>query len=116
MTKTSQKGMTGSEQEARPTGRKFIGGHSNAKVGFDKSKAKCYKCLNFGHFARECQKDRAPASAQQDDSFDWGVHLEDAIIAQTQVGLMAELMELMEAEKKEAEEKEAEEKEASVAD
>ncbi|KAI3783403.1 hypothetical protein L1987_42484 [Smallanthus sonchifolius] len=44
------------------TGRKFIGGHGNAKVGFDKSKAKCYKCQNFGHFARECQKDRAPAS------------------------------------------------------
>ncbi|KAI3784204.1 hypothetical protein L1987_43298 [Smallanthus sonchifolius] len=105
------------------------------------------RCLNFGHFAHECQKDRAPASgftrpsqgnshgynnsnnhnhshggssnalvAQQDDSFDWGVHLEDAIIAQTQVGLMAKIMELMEAEKKEAEEKEAEEKEASVAD
>ncbi|KAI3825420.1 hypothetical protein L1987_06907 [Smallanthus sonchifolius] len=44
------------------TGRKFIGGHPNAKVGFDKSKAKCYKCLNYGHFARECQKDRAPVS------------------------------------------------------
>ncbi|KAI3818790.1 hypothetical protein L1987_12608 [Smallanthus sonchifolius] len=143
------------------TGRKFIGGHSNAKVGFEKSKAKCYKCLNYGDFARECQKDRAPASgftrpsqgnshgynnsnnhnhsqsgtsnalvAQQDESFDWGVHLEDAIIVQTQVGLMAEIMEMMEAEKKEAsmadleesttaateEEKEAEEKEASVAD
>ncbi|KAI3815446.1 hypothetical protein L1987_15113 [Smallanthus sonchifolius] len=120
------------------TGRKFIGGHSNAKVGFDKSKAKCYKCLNYGHFARECQKDRAPASgftrpsqgnshghnntshhnqhqggssnalvAQHDKNFDWGVHLEDAIIAQTQVGLMAEIMELMEAERKEAEEMEA---------
>ncbi|KAI3825305.1 hypothetical protein L1987_06787 [Smallanthus sonchifolius] len=120
------------------TGRKFIGGHSNAKVGFDKSKAKCYKCLNYGHFARECQKDRAPASgftrpsqgnshghnntsyhnqhqggssnalvAQHDENFDWGVHLEDAIIAQTQVGLMAEIMELMEAERKEAEEMEA---------
>ncbi|KAI3776059.1 hypothetical protein L1987_45819 [Smallanthus sonchifolius] len=93
-------------------GRKFIGGHSNAKVGFDKSKAKCYKCLNYGHFARECQKDRALASgftrpsqgnshghnntshhnqhqggssnalvAQHDKNFDWGVHLEDAIIA-----------------------------------
>ncbi|KAI3776267.1 hypothetical protein L1987_46041 [Smallanthus sonchifolius] len=120
------------------TGRKFIGGHSNAKVGFDKSKAKCYKCLNYGHFARECQKDRAPASgftrpsqgnshghnntshhnqhqggssnalvAQHDENFDWGVHLEDAIIAQAQVGLMAEIMELLEAERKEAEEMEA---------
>ncbi|KAI3815556.1 hypothetical protein L1987_15227 [Smallanthus sonchifolius] len=143
------------------TGRKFIGGHPNAKVGFDKSKAKCYKCLNYGHFARECQKDRAAASgftrpsqgnshgqnnpnhhnqsqggtsnalvAQQDDNFDWGVYLEDAIIAQTQVGLMAEIMEMMEAEKREAsmadledsttaateEVKEAEEMEAPVAD
>ncbi|KAI3725141.1 hypothetical protein L1987_64917 [Smallanthus sonchifolius] len=143
------------------TGRKFIGGHPNAKFGFDKSKAKCYKCLNYGHFARECQKDRAPASgftqpsqgnshghnnpnhhnqrqgetsnalvAQQDESFDWGVHLEDAIIAQTQVGLMAEIMEMMEAEKREAsmadleestttateEVKEAKEMEAPVAD
>ncbi|KAI3805440.1 hypothetical protein L1987_27824 [Smallanthus sonchifolius] len=115
------------------TGRKFIGGHSNAKVGFDKSKAKCYECNNFGHFARECQKDKAPASrftrpsqgnnqgynnsnnrnqgqggtsnalvAQQDDNFDWGVHLEDALIAQTQVGLMTEIMEMMEAEEREA--------------
>ncbi|KAI3813867.1 hypothetical protein L1987_18602 [Smallanthus sonchifolius] len=78
------------------TGRKFIGGHPNAK----------------------------------DESFDWGVHLEDVIIAQTQVGLMAEIMEMMEAEKREAsmadleesttaateEEKEAEEKEAPVAE
>ncbi|KAI3820082.1 hypothetical protein L1987_13938 [Smallanthus sonchifolius] len=39
---------------------------------------------------------------QQDESFDWGVHLEDAIIAQTQVGLMTEIMEMMEAEEREA--------------
>ncbi|KAI3742562.1 hypothetical protein L1987_60248 [Smallanthus sonchifolius] len=119
------------------TDRKFIGGHSNAKVGFDKSKAKCYKCQNFGHFARECQKDKALASGftrpsqgnnqrnnqgynnsnnhnqsqggtsnalvdQQDEIFDWGVHLEDALTAQTQVGLMAEIMEMMEAEEREA--------------
>ncbi|KAI3821663.1 hypothetical protein L1987_09232 [Smallanthus sonchifolius] len=50
------------------TGRKFIGGHSNAK----------------------------------DESFDWGVHLEDTLIAQTQVGLMAEIMEMMEVEEREA--------------
>ncbi|KAI3815800.1 hypothetical protein L1987_15482 [Smallanthus sonchifolius] len=56
------------------------------------------------------------AIAQQDENFDWGIHLEDAIISQTHVGLMAEIMELMEAERKEAMEKEAEEMEASVAD
>ncbi|KAI3754471.1 hypothetical protein L1987_54255 [Smallanthus sonchifolius] len=128
------------------TGRKFIGGHSNAKVGFDKSKAKCYKCQNFGHFARECQKDRAPASgftrpsqgnshgynnsnnhnqsqggasnalvAQQNDCFDWGLHLEDAIIEQTQVGLMAEISEMLEAEEREASEADEEEPTTIVA-
>ncbi|KAI3712435.1 hypothetical protein L1987_70991 [Smallanthus sonchifolius] len=139
--------LRGAKRFLNRTGRKFIGGHSNAKVGFDKSKAKCYKCLNYGHFAHECQKDRAPASgftrpsqgnshgynnsnnhnhsqsgtsnalvAQQDESFDWGVHLEDAIIAQTQKkeASMADLEESTTAATEE--EKEAEEKEASVAD
>ena len=32
------------------TGRKIVGG----KLGFDKSKVKCYNCEGFGHFAREC--------------------------------------------------------------
>ncbi|KAI3732589.1 hypothetical protein L1987_63795 [Smallanthus sonchifolius] len=128
------------------TGKKFIGGHSNTKVGFNKSKAKCYKCNNFGHFARECQKDKAPASgftrpsqgngqgyknsnnrnqgqggtsnalvAQQDDNFDWGVHLEDALIAQTQVGLMAEIVEMMEEEEREASVADQEESTTAVA-
>ncbi|KAI3802318.1 hypothetical protein L1987_30448 [Smallanthus sonchifolius] len=96
------------------TGRKYIGGHSNAKVGFDKSKAKCYKCQNYGHFARECQKDRAPASGftRPSQGNSHGQNNQNAIIAQAQVGLMAEIMELMEAERKEAERKEAEEEES----
>ncbi|KAI3827767.1 hypothetical protein L1987_01850 [Smallanthus sonchifolius] len=92
------------------TGRKFIGGHPNAKVGFDKSKAKCYKCLNFGHFAHECQKDRAPASGFTRPS-QGNSHGHDNSNNHNQsqsgtsnalVGLMAEIMEMMEAEKREA--------------
>ncbi|KAI3821579.1 hypothetical protein L1987_09147 [Smallanthus sonchifolius] len=85
------------------TGRKFIGWHSNAKVSSDKSKAKCYKCQNFGHFAGECQVGTSNALvAQQDEIFDWAVHLEDALIAQTQVGLMVEIVGMIEAEEREA--------------
>ena len=34
------------------TGLKFVGG----RVGFDKSKVKCYNCQGFGHFTCECQR------------------------------------------------------------
>ncbi|XP_035830101.1 putative leucine-rich repeat-containing protein DDB_G0290503 [Helianthus annuus] len=36
------------------TGRKTIGGPST-KLGFDKSKVKCFKCKQKGHFKRECR-------------------------------------------------------------
>ncbi|KAI3797865.1 hypothetical protein L1987_33129 [Smallanthus sonchifolius] len=93
------------------TGRKFIGGHSNAK---DKAPASRFtrpsqgsnQGNNQGYNSNNRNQSQSGTSnalvAQQDDSFDWGVHLEDALIAQTQVGLMAEIMELMEAEKREA--------------
>ncbi|KAI3717482.1 hypothetical protein L1987_69124 [Smallanthus sonchifolius] len=119
------------------TGRKFIGGHPNAKkdraptFGFTRPRQGNNHGHNNPNHHNQSQGGTSNALvAQQDDNFDWGVYLEDAIIAQTQVGLMAEIMEMLDAEKREAsmadvEEstaaatekvKEAEEKEASVAD
>ncbi|KAI3807433.1 hypothetical protein L1987_23361 [Smallanthus sonchifolius] len=92
------------------TGRKFIGGHSNAKVGFDKSKAKYYKCQNYGHFAHECQKDRAPAlgftrpSQGNNQGYNNSNNHNQSQSGSSNalVGLMAEIMEMMEAEEREA--------------
>ncbi|KAI3815756.1 hypothetical protein L1987_15437 [Smallanthus sonchifolius] len=78
------------------TGRKFIGGHSNARDGNNQS---------YNNQNNRSQNQGTTSNAlvvQQDDSFDWGVHLEDATISQTQLGLMAEILELMEAEGREA--------------
>lgn len=46
----------------RKTGKKNLDDDSDSGLGFDKSKVKCYKCHNLGHFARECEKSKQPAS------------------------------------------------------
>ncbi|KAM0052178.1 putative transcription factor interactor and regulator CCHC(Zn) family [Helianthus debilis subsp. tardiflorus] len=42
------------------TGRKFVG----KNVGFDKAKVRCFNCQGYGHFARECQKQKHETSSQ----------------------------------------------------
>ncbi|KAJ0576078.1 putative transcription factor interactor and regulator CCHC(Zn) family [Helianthus annuus] len=75
------------------TGRKFVG----RSVGFDKAKVRCFNCQSYGHFARECQKQKQDNSSQssnnrnassnssskalistaREGSYDWSIHLEN---------------------------------------
>ncbi|MFS7943014.1 putative transcription factor interactor and regulator CCHC(Zn) family [Helianthus anomalus] len=45
-------------------GRKFIG----KTVGFDKTKVRCFNCQSYGHFARECQRQKTESSGQSSNN------------------------------------------------
>ncbi|KAI3786603.1 hypothetical protein L1987_40411 [Smallanthus sonchifolius] len=97
----------------KKTRRKYIGSKSRSRMGFDKTKVRCYNFQEYGHFAKECVKPKvefdsqkkpnnfqnnrnqshgssgsgnsnhASASsalvAQNDNNYDWGIHLEDLV-------------------------------------
>ncbi|KAI3774040.1 hypothetical protein L1987_48583 [Smallanthus sonchifolius] len=97
----------------KKTGRKYIGSNSCSRMGFDKTKVRCYNCQEYSHFTKECVKPKvefdsqkkpnnfqnnrkqshgssssgnsnhASASsalvAQNDENYDWGIHLEDLV-------------------------------------
>ncbi|KAJ9555154.1 hypothetical protein OSB04_009768 [Centaurea solstitialis] len=102
----------------RRTGRNSFDVKRGDKAGFDKSKVRCYKCNEPGHFARECKggttnhqitgsgssqasrfnnrgSNSNPSSSQalvsqEGQGFDWSDHAEEAVQNQA---LMAEIKE-----------------------
>ncbi|KAJ9556214.1 hypothetical protein OSB04_010828 [Centaurea solstitialis] len=102
----------------RRTGRNNFDLKRGDKAGFDKSKVRCYKCNEPGHFARECKgvatnnqnngggsaqaprfnnrgSNSTPSSSQalvsqEGQGFDWSDHAEEAVQNQA---LMAEIKE-----------------------
>ncbi|KAJ9548908.1 hypothetical protein OSB04_021451 [Centaurea solstitialis] len=102
----------------RRTGRNKFDVKRGDKAGFDKSKVRCYKCNEPGHFARECKggttnhqntgsgssqaprfnnrgSNSNPSSSQalvsqEGQGFDWSDHAEEAVQNQA---LMAEIKE-----------------------
>ncbi|KAJ9539001.1 hypothetical protein OSB04_031734 [Centaurea solstitialis] len=102
----------------RRTGRNNFDLKRGDKAGFDKSKVRCYKCNEPGHFARECKgvatnnqtngggsaqaprfnnrgsnsnpSSSQPLVSQEGQGFDWSDHAEEAVQNQA---LMAEIKE-----------------------
>ncbi|KAJ9542375.1 LOW QUALITY PROTEIN: hypothetical protein OSB04_028881 [Centaurea solstitialis] len=90
------------------TGRNNFGMKREDGAGFDKSKVRCYKCNDLGHFARECKgnvpqpnhqskfnKNSSGSSSQalvsqEGFGFDWSDQTEEAVQNQA---LMAEITE-----------------------
>ncbi|KAI3686998.1 hypothetical protein L1987_80688 [Smallanthus sonchifolius] len=102
----------------KKTGRKYIGSNSRSRMGFDKTKVRCYNCQEYGHFAKECVKPKVEFDSQKkpntfqnnrtqshgfsgsgnsyhastssalvtqnDENYDWGIHLEDLVGAVSQ--------------------------------
>ncbi|KAI3712295.1 hypothetical protein L1987_70846 [Smallanthus sonchifolius] len=102
----------------KKTGRKYIGYNSRSRMGFDKTKVRCYNCQECGHFAKECVKPKVEFDsqkkhntfqnncsqshgssgsgnsnhaytssalvAQNDENYDWGIHIEDLVGALSQ--------------------------------
>ncbi|KAJ9566196.1 hypothetical protein OSB04_002162 [Centaurea solstitialis] len=104
------------ERFIRRTGRNDFDVKRGDKAGFDKSKVRCYKCNEPGHFARECKggstnhqnsgggssqssrfnnRGNNPSSSQalvsqEGQGFDWSDHAEEVVQNQA---LMAEIKE-----------------------
>ncbi|KAJ9567389.1 hypothetical protein OSB04_003355 [Centaurea solstitialis] len=104
------------EMDIKRTGRNNFDVKRGDKAGFDKSKVRCYKCNEPGHFARECKggstnhqnsgggssqasrfnnRGNNPSSSQalvsqEGQGFDWSDHAEEVVQNQA---LMAEIKE-----------------------
>ncbi|KAI3775985.1 hypothetical protein L1987_45745 [Smallanthus sonchifolius] len=49
----------------KKTGRKYIRSNSCSRMGFDKTKVRCYNCQEYGHFAKECVKPKVEFDSQK---------------------------------------------------